>query len=242
MPARSRALRLSYVSNAGAGGAGDAAHDLAGSRQRRRLRHAIEPQPGLARQAGGAGETLQRQPLPGPQADQPGIGRNQDVGWPLPGAAGQSGQDQRHPHQHLALDDGDVLEDHVCVVHQHGREDHRRADGEHQHAGRGDVFGQLGALVELLNGQIDQLLERGVEHLGEEDQQHAEDENGLLGQAEGHRAAHHAHQQRRDDVHAHVALVNDGVDQAAPREADRAHKGGGLGLRREGGPGHQGLR
>ena len=68
-----------------------------------------------------------------------------------------------------------------------------------------------------MNPKTDAEIDEMYEDFGEEDEEDAEDERHLLREAQLDAAAHQAHQEGGDEVDAHVALVDDGVDEPVPR-------------------------
>lgn len=127
-----------------------------------------------------------------------------------------------HRGQHLALVPG---ADQAEGVGEHQDAHDRGGDGQHVHAGGGDVLGALGKWVQLLRGQVDDGLHGGVAQLGKDHQADADSDERPADELQlGHKA--HDHRQNAGNQHdLDVALGLDRGDKALDRIAERTDEG-----------------
>ena len=106
-----------------------------------------------------------------------------------------------------------------------------------QHRPGGDVLRGPGDRVERARREVDRLLERGVEHLGDEDERDREHQRQHLEPARAEDDAEREHGQGDEEVDAHVALRAHHVDHALEGVVEARDQAAGLAL---GGRGRRG--
>jgi hypothetical protein len=87
-------------------------------------------------------------------------------------------------------------------------------DGGDEDCPGGHILGDPGAGVVLIGDQVDDVLERGVEHLGDEHERDRHQQGDHLQAREREEQAGEEHQPRDAEVDPHVALVAERVDDA----------------------------
>ena len=114
---------------------------------------------------------------------------------------------------------------------EHEVADRDRVDRRDQDCPCRDILGELRKRVERGGGDVDRLLQRRVDHLGDEDEGDREQKRDQLELRDADRESRPQHDHRRQEMDPHVPLRAEDVDDPFERKVDAFEQGLGPAVR-----------